>query len=271
MNRHPQSVPRDRTARFLAFALAGVLAAGCVSVNRLREAQDAFNQAATAENSLRFGSAQPLTGNGSETSANWSLARNGYASALLSLNKIEGKDQQSLRNDGLWGTTLSLKALCYWRLGQYAQALATADEAQQTAADQVYPRDRALLAALPGLIKTDQAYFKTLTNAPFADVEALLIGPNGAIPNLERARALADTNNSVQVFLIQSQLAAYRNYTEALDRLNGRATVPSDSPERANALAGLKELERLVRAQGEPSAAIQLVNYWAKLCGLTPL
>jgi hypothetical protein len=62
--------------------------------------------------------------------------RSGYASALLSLGKLEPKDQQSLQQDSLWSTALSLRALCQWRLGQYDQALNSANQAQTAATNQ---------------------------------------------------------------------------------------------------------------------------------------
>ena len=267
MNTRPCSCPRsfvEKTFAFVSVALVAMLVAGCASVNRLREAQDSFNQAAAAENAARFDA------NPSDTAASLASVRSGYASALLSLGKLEPKDQQSLQQDGLWGTALTLKALCQWRLGQYDQAMAAANEAVSTSTNQVYPRDAALLAALPGLIKTDQGYSKTLTNAPLADIEALLTGDNGAIANLQSARALVDKDHPVQIYLTQAQLAAYRNYTVALFRLKDGATVPPENPARTHAIAQLNELDRLLKVQ-EPGASGQdLVTYWQKLCGLPP-
>ena len=79
--------------------------------------------------------------------------RSGYASALLSLEKLaNNQDETRLRKDGLWGSALTLKALSQWRLGQYDQAIATAQLAKQSAGDQTYPRDLALITALPGLV-----------------------------------------------------------------------------------------------------------------------
>ena len=43
-----------RALNRIAIGLVVVLAAGCASANRLREAQDSFNQAAAAENAMRF-------------------------------------------------------------------------------------------------------------------------------------------------------------------------------------------------------------------------
>src|SRR4051812_28872527 len=106
-----------RTLACCCLALLLALASGCASVNRLREAHDAFNQAAAVENAQRFDS------NPASATASLSAVRTGYASALLSLDKMESADERSLRQDGLWGTALTLKALCQWRLGQFQQAL----------------------------------------------------------------------------------------------------------------------------------------------------
>src|SRR5688572_9268208 len=174
----------DRIISGASLALLALIIAGCASTNRLREAQDAFNQAAAAENTLRFDA------KASDAVTSLGAVRSGYASALLSLDKLENsKDESRLRNDGLWGTALTLKALTQWRLGQFDKAIATAELAKQSASDQTYPRDQAIVAALPGLVKTDQAYSKILlTNSSLTDVEALLIGANGAVANIQRGR-----------------------------------------------------------------------------------
>src|SRR5690242_16763761 len=94
---HRRSVHRMITGG--SIALLAVILAGCASTNRLREAQDAFNQAAAAENALRFDAkaADAVTSLGA--------VRSGYASALLSLGRLENsKDESRLRSDGLWGT-----------------------------------------------------------------------------------------------------------------------------------------------------------------------
>jgi hypothetical protein len=247
-----------------SFALLLAVAAGCASVNRLREAQDAFNQAATAENALRFDA------RAADAVASLGAVRSGYASALLSLDKLENsKDQARLRNDGLWGTALTLKALTQWRLGQFDKAIATAALAKQNAADQIYPRDQAVVTALPGLVKTDQAFSKILLpNAPPADVEALLIGGNGAVANIQSGRDQVEKDHPVQVYLLQAQLAAYRNFQVAQDRLNNHATVPANHPARAHANAQLKELDRLLKLQKAGPAGANLINYWIELCTL---
>jgi hypothetical protein len=253
-----------RTFQGLSIAVLVALAAGCADVNRLREAQDSFNQAAASENALRFDTKS------ADATASLASARSGYASALLSLEKLENsKGRTQLRNDGLWGTALTLKALTQWRLGQFDRAVATAELARQSAGDQMYPRDLAVITALPGLVKTDQAYDKIQrTNAPLSDVEELLIGDRGAVANLQSARAQVDKDHPVQVYLVQAQLAAYRNFQVALDRLKNHAIVPADHPARANANAQLKELNRLLKLQGAGDPGQRLVEYWVELCAL---
>ena len=193
------------------------------------------------------------------------VARSGYASALLILNRITSESADKLRSDQLLGNALTLKALCEWRLSQFSQAVATARSAQSAEAEPLFPRDRALLRALPGLIKTDQAYQKIMERKPLAEIEQLLVSGDGANADIQAARELVDRDHPVQIYLLQAQLAAYRNFTVAEFRLNNNATLPMDHPARAKANIQLKELDRLCKATG---AGPNLVNYWQKLCAL---
>jgi hypothetical protein len=242
-----------------------LFAAGCQTVSSLREAQDTFNRAAAAENALRLDLNRPLDGAGADTMIGFGAVRNGYSSALLVLNRITSESADKLRNDQLLGDALTLKALCEWRLGQFSKAIATAQSTQNAAADQLFPRDRALLRALPGLIKTDQAYQKIMERKPLPEIEQLLVSGNGAVADVQEAREGVDRDHPVQTFLLQAQLAAYRNYTVAVFRLNNNGAVPVDHPARAKANTHLKELDRLCKATG---VSPNLVNYWQKLCGL---
>jgi hypothetical protein len=254
-----------RTFQGLWIAALVTLAAGCADVNRLREAQDSFNQAAAAENALRFDT------KAADATASLASVRSGYASALLSLEKLDHdkKIEAQLRNDQLLGTALTLKALVQWRLGQSSNAIVTAGLARQNAGDQIYPRDLAVITALPGLVKTDQAYDKILrTNTPLSDIEDLLVGDHGAVADIQNARAKVDRDHPVQVYLLQAQLAAYRNFMVALDRLQTHAIVPADHPARANANAQLKELNRLLKLQRAGDPGQTLVEYWVELCAL---
>ena len=254
-----------RVATVTLSLVLSLFAAGCQTASSLRDAQDTFNRAAAAENALRSDLDRPLDDGGSETMIGLGAVRSGYASALLLLNRIVSESSDKLRNDQLLGDALTLKALCEWRLGQFSNAVATVQSAQSAAADQLFPRHRALLRALPGLIKTDQAYQKIMERKPLTEIEQLLVSGNGAVADLQAAREGVDRDHPVQIFLLQAQLAAYRNFTVAEFRLNNNATVPVEHPARTRANTQLKELDRLCKAA---SVGPNLVNYWQKLCAL---
>lgn len=250
--------------RSVALALVVVLADGCATVNRLREAQDAFNQGAAAENAQRL-----VPGTAADTLTSLTSVRTSYATALQSLEKLSDDERKSLRDDGLLGAALTLKALCQWRLGEYDKALATVVDAKKDTPEQIYPRDQALLLALPGLIKTDQAYDKTLKKESFGDIKELLVGTSGAVSDIQKARGAVGDKHPVQIYLIQAQLAAYRNYMVAVDVLKERATVPADDPARVAAQDNLKQLNDLLRELStDDTQRKALVQYWAKLCAL---
>jgi hypothetical protein len=234
---------------------------GCASINRVREAQDAFNQGAASENNQRF-DRDP-----SVATAALAAARSSYASALLSLTKIDNRDKEQLIRDDLWGTVLTLKALCQWRLGHYDDALATSSEARGKTTGSLFPRDRAILVALPGLIKTDQAYEKTLRKGPLDDIATLLVGPRGAVVDIQNGRASIDSDHGVQLYLIQAQLAAYRNYAVALN-LIGNKPLPGE--DRETVRAEIRELDRLVRIHSPGEGGSSIVLYWRTLFGIGP-
>jgi hypothetical protein len=157
---------RQGRAATLALVVLVALAAGCASVNHLREAQESFNEAVALETTLRFDA--PLAEGPTQARlAQSTTVQNGYASTLLSLDRLESRDIDRLKRDGLWGNVLALRALAQWKLGLADEAQATAREIQQAGAGPVHPRDRALLLALPGLIKTDEA-FAALQRVPVA-------------------------------------------------------------------------------------------------------
>jgi hypothetical protein len=262
-----------------ALAVLPALVAGCSDVNRLREAQAAFNEAAAAENAAR------LTGAGVDAAGTLSTlasARSGYAAALLSLEALE-PDRNRLAADGLWGTALTLKALCHWRLGQFDPARVAAAEALRASPEQLYPRDRALIEAVPGLIMTDEAYAKILKAKALGAAEAkpareallnaaLALLADGALPALARARALADERHPVQLYLVQAQLAAYRNLQVAWDMLSAGKTAASERypREHAAARAQLADLNALASELESRETAARLTAYWARLCGVSP-
>jgi len=264
--------PRRRYAA-LALVVLAALAVGCASVNHLREAQEAFNEAVTLETTLRFDAALAEGPTQAQLAQNTTV-QNGYASALLSLDRLESRDVDRLKRDGLWGNVLALKALAQWRLGLTDDAQSTARELQQTGAGPVHPRDRALLLALPGLIRTDEA-FAALQRVPaepspaqraatLRNVQLLVADAGEAI---DRGRGAVDPAHPVHVYLIQARLAALRNLQVAHERLgdgDARALPPE---RRAEVQQQLKELKCHAERLG---ATPEIVTYWAGRFTLAP-
>jgi hypothetical protein len=264
---------RGRRWAALALAALAISGAGCASVNRLREAQESFNQAAAEDNRLRFDAALQERPSASQLVQNTTI-QNGYASALLSLEKLEANDVSRLKQDKLWGNVLALKALAQWKLGLLDKALITAREVQQAGADQVHPRDRALLLALPGLIKTDEAFaaLQRLPATPDAaqraatldNVQLLIADAGNAI---DRGRAAADVAHPVHVYLIQAKLGALRNLQSARERLGEGAGRTLSEVERDEVKRLVKDLKcRTDRLEGKPD----VTSYWVTRFTLTP-
>jgi len=276
--------------RGISLALILTLAAGCQSVNRLREAQDAFNQAATSDMRTVFGAGATVNESvGPDAVGQWVGGRNLYGSALISLNKMDRKDERVLREEKLWGAKLTLEALCYWKLGNYEKALNIAQEAQKT--DQLFPRDQAVLQALPGLVMIDYAFDlrpkaamakddsqtsanKIVKLARGADltnlvnqIEALTVKPGGAIEVIEAARSprLIEASHPVHIYFIQAELAAYRNFRKGYELLV-QTGVSTNHFAHTNAQLQLDDLAK--RVSGPSGQA--LVNRWAELNKLTP-
>ena len=277
--------------RVAVAALVAVVLTGCQGVNRLREAQDSFSAAARLENTQQL---QSFLGSGANFGdpaggaeralPDLNAARNGYAAAILSLDRIPKQDLARLKEDRLLGTALTLRALAYWRLGDIRAALDTAGEATEKHADQLYPRDAALLVGLRGLIKIDLAYAQVAglaTNAAGAsgetvlnEVRARLVGPatgdeTCAVEDLRQARTKVGPDHPLNVYLIQAQLSAYRNYQTAWKRVRG-ARLPSDDAARKEAGHQLHELIQLLDRLDAGPAGVTLVTGWRDNYNIQP-
>lgn len=264
--------PRRCVFLFLALVFT-VSIIGCAQINHLREAQDAFNQAAHAENALRF---NPVPN--SEAASLSAAARTGYASVLISLDRLDPQEIGRLKGDKLWGNVLALKALTEWRLRLYPQAKKTATAALELTEDELHPRDRTLMTALPALIRIDQAHHFISLKAPKEneemsknDFDANIGTPLlNAATILDEARKLVAPDEPVQIYLIQAQLAAYRNLKIGYRKFapGGRDSVSGELKNQAqDRLQDLSDV--LLATIGSGKERSNLLLYWHKLTGLS--
>lgn len=290
-----QTRPPILSRRFLmATAVLALLiaAAGCQSVSHLREAQNAFNAAATTDNRIRLA---PVLGNPDtqaqvsvqlsapmDTLAAASEVRSGYAVALQSLKQIDSQERAQLEKNKLWGAALSLRALAEWKLGLYDDALRSADQAAQLK-EQLFPRDAAIVAALPGLIKIDLAYATIAAMTPgaggnrdlLATVQRRLVGvpsdprDDSAVNDLRHARQKAGPQHPVTIYLIECQLAAFRNYQIAYQKTHGRSPA-NDEPAATEAGRNLHDLAEFLKAERASDLATARVNFWQNNYSIVP-
>jgi hypothetical protein len=273
LNHRPPFIA-NATLRLWMGVVVATLVAGCQHVNYLRDAQDSFTAAAQIETKTR------LAGDNAELErqlreapaaalADLASVQSGYASAIQSLRMA---DASKLRQDKLLGVALTLQALSEWRLGQHTEALATKARAEKEAADQIYPRDAAVLAALPGLIKTDLAYARILTLGTNAtenksvfktEIEPRLVGEKGAIQDLQAASAKVEPGHPIQLYLIQCQLAAYRDYQLAHQRVLSESPSLTNSP-HMTARTNLTALKALTERLEVPTTGQNLVSFWER-------
>ncbi len=268
------------------------LSTGCAnikSVNHLHQAQQAFKNAASIENKSRLFPYDQINGEKVNPIKELSVARSGYAAALVILQQMPEEEKNVLINDKLWGVKLTLEGLILWRLGKYEEVFKIMDTVDSESADQIYPRDAALLTALPGLMKIDLAYQKILDvidadntqkKNVLDDVTPRLVEMNGnkeriewsAIQHINEARGKVNKAHSVNSYLLQSQLAAYRNYKKAYTSIKdgNHISVPDTSMYKKEAKHNLHDLQVLITKLKDSKTSGKLVNEWGRLCNIKP-
>lgn len=269
----------DLNRRWIVAILASVLifSSGCAGyLADYRSAQDAFNAAAEAENRQKLSIDNP------ENAANFAEAgniRSNYALSYKQIADLLNAKRSDLEKDQLLGSALNIKALCEWKLGKYADAASTATEALTVMENEgtVFPRDRAMLTALPGLIKADQAYYYALENPSeksYDDIKNLM---EGAVADFNHAQKSVDLSHPVQQYLLSSRLAVYRTWQVAIEekidnddqrfeaRRAVRKEIKSEFTRFENAPQKQDEWNKMISAFTESGAAA----YWSNLLGVT--
>jgi hypothetical protein len=257
--------------RLISIAALLALAPGCATVN-LRDAQDAFNQAAADETRLRQALdpatfLSQVTPDGAKVDGRLNgrisadpvteLARvqAGYAAAVNIISRLEAdiRERGRLRQDKLLGVALTLKALAQWRLALYPEAAATAERAEKEAGDQIFPRDRALLKALPGLVRNDEAFRKIYRGWPenqraavFTEVLELLGNSHKILGEARQLVTTDDPRHPVLIYLIQAQLATYQNRRDAYAHLGSTDKLTPEA-DRKSAQVDYCALEALLK------------------------
>lgn len=204
-------------------------------LNDYKEAQNAFNQAATAENQMRGNPDASLTLS-PETS--YSTARTFIVKAMGN-----GENLTKLASDGLLLGAYSIKAMSEWKLGLYSEALKTSRDAQTTFAnDQAVrnQRDYIVLGIIEPLIYNDSiaTYIQALDGQQSQDAinpteKSYLATLEKAYTIVEEKRQRLPEDHPLQAYLTVTQLSLAKNwknlYGKTLQRLRRGRSADYDA------------------------------------------
>ncbi len=259
---------KSQSIALLLFFVFFLSACGSIStVNHLRDAQEAFNQTAMLENEHKKKSFDVTN---EELYSN-SRIRVGYASVINSLNSFDTEQTNQLKQEKLWGNVLMLKALAYYRMGEIDEINKVVIEAKSLNDTEIGARDKITVEAMPGLVRITQA-FKLLKLPLPADgkekkdrldeIESLL--QNG-IKELNKTRE-DNSTHPIRFFLIESQLAGYKNLRDAYVKFVDPLAVPQDQDTK-NAACNLWRLTQGL-VKDELKKAQANVSSWQKKLGV---
>lgn len=225
---------------------------GCVHLIYLDQAQHSFNKAATIENAQRFTGAQANEWAAESQAAQDALAPTNTPEFYYSLayGQVHKSLQRraNLKRNGVLSTAYTLQALCEWKLGNYKDAEESAKNSLKAMKESQVrlPRDEAMMTALPGLMKTDQAYavYQEIYTASFDTFTDVLNDPAAAKAKYlefskkfikdwdntkQRPLAFAyyqkalkevpGINDETKFYLLTAQLGAAKTWLETRDKL----------------------------------------------------
>jgi hypothetical protein len=255
----------EGTLRVVLCVIGIVLLGGCVShVKELRDAQDQFNTAASLENQLK------LDPRNIDASAIGSITAS-YRLSLTTVSNLIDKNKGDFEKDKLLGVAYTLKALTEWRLGDYNSARTTADSGRQLPEGTLFPRDRALLEALPGLIKNDQAYQHLAEgNYLYVDIKRLL---TDSLKDIDEGMKVGSAGENLRLFFLVSKLAVLKNWFDL--REDKRIKKPAgfrEEAEREEWCRAAKPIWAAFTAETERAKngqeAEEFSGWWGMLLGL---
>jgi hypothetical protein len=198
-------------------------------------------------------------------------------SALHNLERIDRTGEKYLRKIGLWSTAGIFKAFGYYRVNNYVAARNSVNDALKSKIQKLHPSDEALMNALAHLITIDQVQhlisfrgIKENEEMSKDGFKANIKTPSvNAIAGLDEARKFIAPRDREQIYLIQAQLAAYRNLKIGYRKFapEGRDSVPAELRNDAqNRFQDLSDVLLVALGSGRDRSNILL--YWHKLTDL---
>lgn len=258
----------------------------CAKINHLREAQSTFSETAAMENRLTLNLLNTAGGSASRAEIETQI-RAGYASVLVSLEGAAEDQAAVLKKHKLYGNMLMLRAMTYWRLGNTTQATKEAAAAAKLPDGQIFPRDKAMATAMPGLVRNSQAHaivtqhfekpvhmsddaVKALRKSTYGEVDKLI---KSAIGFYDTAIGSLATNHGLLVYLKEAKLSAYKNWIDGYAKFRpGRIFSPAQfDPIRSARNELQKSMCTVAKVeQGNPLPGVEFARLvsWSLTLGL---
>jgi hypothetical protein len=191
----------------LSILLVIFLTTGCVShVKTLRDAKDQFNTAVSLENQLRFDS-EPQD----SLRLSWQIS-DSYQMAVKMLTDLINSKKKDLLKDDLLGSAYTVKAYAEWRLGDFEAALKTLEEVKGHPDIRLWQCDQALIHALPGLIKNDQAFSHMKSkDYPYPDIKRLL---KDGLDDIDQGLRTIQNDRNLRLYLTLTELVLLKNWMD---------------------------------------------------------
>lgn len=202
---------------FIFILLLGLTA--CADINRVREAQQAFSDAAMQENKLKLSDYSATAGSGLLAQDGAAIST-GYTSVILSIDSLASDQVEKLKGDGLWGNVLTLKAMAYWRLGKHLKALEVQKEALVIKGE-LGDRDRIMMEILPALIDNDEQRSKmneiegVMAKGKMEKIKESFVK---SMRQIAAKRNQLPNNHPMLNYLLSSELAIYKNIKNVCQR-----------------------------------------------------
>jgi hypothetical protein len=231
---------RERAAAVARALSLGLLltVTACAQPRYLQLAQDSFSKGADIENRPILSAAGPA---GVPSTSGGALIE--YTDARSNVRKALGEQGSDLERDGLTGSALALLALIDWRLDDLAGSTAGSGEvcaganyrdcaklsSQQAVAwmnskNMSMPRDRFLMAILPGLLDQNLGLRATQqspkdASADFESAFAVIgRGLTQLSPSIDPIKGTPTQIQQLQAYGLLSQLQVLKAWNKAIDR-----------------------------------------------------
>ena len=210
---------------FFLFTLLLLLSACAPYLTHYNTAQENFNEAATLDNELKL----KVSDENFELLSPESQVQIKYLTALNSIEKVLRGNASQLQQDGLLASAYTIKALSEWKVERYDASITTARNGlaalakAKSAGMKAMPRDAAILTAIPGLIKADQAAAMVKAPQEQRNYENIATAVQNGLNDINAALGQAPEGHPVKKYLYTVKLAMLETWLTASADLKGDA------------------------------------------------